>query len=95
MGGSRSHLDKNKKLENLPKIKFCVCTIRPCLAVHVAPRDVHACSILSRILDFVIVGTCIAVRLTKWHISLVLCYFLLYMVAVILFPVWGMGTHVV
>ena len=50
VGGSRSHLDKNKNLENLPKIKFCVCTFRPCLAVHVAPRDVHACSILSRIL---------------------------------------------
>ena len=50
VGGSRSHLDKKKKLENRPKIKSCVCTIRPCLAVHVAPRDVHACSILSRIL---------------------------------------------
>ena len=23
-----------KKLENRPKTKFCVCTIRPCLAVH-------------------------------------------------------------
>ena len=31
-----------KKMENRQKIKFCVCTIRPCLAVHVAPRDVHA-----------------------------------------------------
>ena len=50
VGGSRSHLDNKKKLENRPKIKFCVCTIRPCLTVHVAPRDVHACSILSRIL---------------------------------------------
>ena len=67
MGGSRSHLDKKKKLENCPKIKFCICTIRPCLAVHVAPQGVHACSILSRILWF-----CdgIAVRLTKWCISL-------------------------
>ena len=35
---------------NRPKIKFCVCTIRPCLAVHVAPQGVHACSILSRML---------------------------------------------
>ena len=67
-----------KKLENRPKIKFCVCTIRPCLTVHVAPRDVHACSILSRILWFCN-STCIAVRLTKWRISLELCYFLLYM----------------
>ena len=50
VGGSRSHFDNNKKLENRPKIKFCVCTIRPCLTVHVAARDVHACSILSRIL---------------------------------------------
>ena len=58
-----------KKLENLPKIKFCVCTIRPCLAVHVAPRDVHACSILSRILWFCD-STFIAIWLTKWHISL-------------------------
>ena len=32
----------------------------------------------------------IAVRLTKWRISLVLCYLLLYMVVVILFPVWGL-----
>ena len=47
--GSGFHLDK-KKLENRPKIKCCVCTIRPCLAVHVAPCDMHACSILSRIL---------------------------------------------
>ena len=31
--------------KNRPKIKFCVCTIPPCLAVHVVPRDVHACSI--------------------------------------------------
>ena len=37
----------------------------------------------------------IAVRLTKWHISLVLCYLLLYMVVVILFPVWGLSNHVV
>ena len=39
-----------KKLENRPKNTFCVGTIRPCLAVHVAPQCVHACSILSRIL---------------------------------------------
>ena len=45
VGGSRSHSDK-KKIE----IQFFVRTIRPCLAVHVAPRGVHACSILSRIL---------------------------------------------
>ena len=64
MGGSRSHLDKKK---NCPKIKFCVCTIRPCLAVHVAPQGVHACSNLSRILWFC---DSIAVRLTKWCISL-------------------------
>ena len=50
VGGSRSHLDNKKKLENRPKIKFCVCTIRPCLTVHMEPRDVHACGILSRIL---------------------------------------------
>ena len=31
MGGSRSHLDKKKKLENRPKTKFCVCTIRSLL----------------------------------------------------------------
>ena len=37
VGGSRSHSDK-KKLENRPKTNFCVCTIRPCLAVHVAPQ---------------------------------------------------------
>ena len=27
VGGSRSHLDNKKKLENCPKIKFCVCTM--------------------------------------------------------------------
>ncbi len=27
-----------KELENRPKTKFCVCTIRPCLAVHVVPQ---------------------------------------------------------
>ena len=39
------------KLENCQKIKNCVCTIRPCLAVHVAHQGVHACmQHLSRIL---------------------------------------------
>ena len=36
VGGSRSHLD-NFFWENRPKIKFCVCTIRPCLAVAFYP----------------------------------------------------------
>ena len=59
VGGSRSHLDFFFKLKNCPKIKFCVCTIRPCLAVHVAPQGVHACSIYPVFCDSV------AVRLTK------------------------------
>ena len=50
---------KKKKLENCPKIKFWVCTIRPCLAVHVAPQGLHACSIYPVFCDS------IAVRLTK------------------------------
>ena len=37
----------------------------------------------------------IAVRLTKRRISQVPCYLLLYMVIVILFPVWGLSKHVV
>ena len=44
-----------KKLENCPKIKFWVCTVRPYLAVHVAPQGVHACSIYPVFCDFVIV----------------------------------------
>ena len=48
-----------KKLENCPKIKFWGCTIRPCLAVHVAPQGLHACSIYPVFCDS------IAVRLTK------------------------------
>ena len=48
-GWVQAHSDK-KNLENRPKIKFCVCTILPCLAVHVVPHGVHACSILSHIL---------------------------------------------
>ena len=48
-----------KKLENCPKITFSVCTIRPCLAVHMAPQGVQACSIYPVFCDSV------AVRLTK------------------------------
>ena len=41
-----------KKLEDHQKIKFCVRTIRPCLAVHVAPRDAACYPVFC---DFVIV----------------------------------------
>ena len=54
VGGSRSHSDTTK-LENRPKIQFCICTIRHCFAVHVAPQGVHACSIYPVLCDFVIV----------------------------------------
>ena len=76
-------------MENRPKRKFCVdnlppawqCTWRHVMCMHAAFSPVFCDSI--------------AVRLTKWRISLVLCYLLMYMVVVILFPVWGLSKHVV
>ena len=39
MGGSRAHLDK-KKLENRPKTKFCVCTIRHNMSLVVQQHQI-------------------------------------------------------
>ena len=39
VGWSRAHLDK-KKLENRPKTKFCVCTIRPNMSLVVQQHQI-------------------------------------------------------
>ena len=90
MGGSRSHLDK-KKIGKLSKNKVLHLYNSPLLG---GARGASRCACMLHFIPYsVIVNT--AVRLTKWRISLVLCYLLLYMVVVILCPVYGLSTHVV